>query len=127
MTVTQGEPTAQIVVDPVFDWRCGAPGCFYKPLLGRFSPIGGGVHIQVNGRRSAALNWIVDIFHNGLRAHCPTCHAWRELYWNEEKGIISEREWTGFQPFIGCKCQQVERGAEETQQRRERGEHGTAD
>jgi hypothetical protein len=98
------------------EWRCV---CMYRCLLGMYTMMGG-VLVKVTGKRSFNIFYIyemlalpqrvscpncshvIEIRKASLRAHCPGCHTWRELYVNEQ-GQVCERSYIGPLPYIRCK------------------------
>ena len=84
------------------EWRCTNPDCFVKPL---FFIIGEDMgYLKVNGRRSFNLHYVFDYGDGVVRAHCPSCHEWRQLEHEREGWYDQPADRDAKFPRIACTC-----------------------
>lgn len=83
-------------------WRCNCP---IRPILGVYADTGG-LLLRVSGRRPLPAAYLFDLHKQSAVAHCPACHAWRELHVDPTTEQISDRPYAAaFIPRIGCQCE----------------------
>lgn len=75
-------------------WRCGAPACRERPVLGAYTEMGG-VYVRVVSR-GRVHRYTHDLKKSPLDAQCPSCGRWRRLTY--ERDTITEGPRPGFIP-----------------------------